>query len=101
MPGTAPERGSAGQPRCELPPQGRIAHQPLIHSAGRDIPQQSGASKLGGTAGFWPVPMPGAFLFSKFAKNQKGRIPMQEHPHFDDSLSSLRHTASHIMAQAV
>ena len=26
---------------------------------------------------------------------------MQEHPHFDDSLSSLRHTASHIMAQAV
>ena len=26
---------------------------------------------------------------------------MQEHPHFDNSLSSLRHTASHIMAQAV
>ena len=26
---------------------------------------------------------------------------MQEHLHFDDSLSSLRHTASHIMAQAV
>ena len=101
MPGTAQERGSADQPRCKLPPQGRIAHQPPIRSAGRDIPQQSGASKLGGTAGFWPVPMPGAFLFPKFAKNQKGRIPMQEHPHFDDSLSSLRHTASHIMAQAV
>ena len=38
MPGTAQERGSADQPRCKLPPQGRIAHQPPIRSAGRDIP---------------------------------------------------------------
>ena len=82
MPGTAQERGSADQPRCKLPPQGRIAHQPPIRSAGRDIPLQSGASKLGGTAGFLSRPNAGAFLFPKFAKNQKGRIPHAGTPAF-------------------